>query len=182
MGSIDAARMDGYAGFRFSALRRAVLGSIADGRSDGDFCCGVSVLSDEPCWGQSKPRSAGRPTRSVSVLSDEPCWGQCRPGRERCRLGRWFQCSPTSRVGVNRSAAAKHPRFSKRFSALRRAVLGSINQFQPQPFACPQFQCSPTSRVGVNTGPAASSGCSASVSVLSDEPCWGQLGGVGRVY
>ena len=60
----------------FSALGRAVLGSIGkrtEGRSGADE---VSVLSDEPCWGQYGCYCTTALYNAVSVLSDEPCWGQ----------------------------------------------------------------------------------------------------------
>ena len=111
-----------------------------------------------------------------------------------------FQCSPTSRVGVN-VLGNKKPRLPKRgFSALRRAVLGSILQECSLSSRHLGFQCSPTSRVGVNcfvSGEKNARGARFSalrravlgsiqaqpihkttrpqVSVLSDEPCWGQL-------
>ena len=85
-----------------------------------------------------------------------------------------FQCSRTSRVGVNSRLPRTTKAFSLSFSALGRAVLGSIrlcigdgNQARP-------FQCSRTSRVGVNPSPSSRSGAIVTVSVLSDEPCWGQ--------
>ena len=110
----------------FSALRRAVLGSIDRDEVGLGERPGVSVLSDEPCWGQyvgvlpksgiSSSFSALRRAvlgsmrwlhraaglqRVVSVLSDEPCWGQSCPRRDHLSHGQEFQCSPTSRVGVN---------------------------------------------------------------------------------
>ena len=61
----------------FSALRRAVLGSMTFTKKAPDLNSDVSVLSDEPCWGQSFDFTHFAETGSVSVLSDEPCWGQC---------------------------------------------------------------------------------------------------------
>ena len=181
----------------FSALRRAVLGSINQVHPDPCpytlFQCSptsrvgvnlilrphlsallpVSVLSDEPCWGQYLPFSVVFIQFDVSVLSDEPCWGQsCSlsaaradvtgfSALRRAVLGsmlqreqheyqyRLFQCSPTSRVGVN----IDFP-------------WGSWNKLM--------FQCSPTSRVGVNRRGSSRSFKPSCVSVLSDEPCWGQ--------
>ena len=88
----------------------------------------VSVLSDEPCWGQlSARRTQGACLTCVSVLSDEPCWGQSSRAAQLDERRARFQCSPTSRVGVNRHRRpAQLPRY--------------------------EFQCSPTSRVGVNPG------------------------------
>ena len=89
-------------------------------------------------------------SKPVSVLSDEPCWGQSSLPCKRLSFQNQFQCSPTSRVGVN--------------WVVGQVAAGGI-----------EFQCSPTSRVGVNR-----IDCSLSkllpVSVLSDEPCWGQSG------
>ena len=184
----------------FSALRRAVLGSMQSALRNLGETNRVSVLSDEPCWGQcfrsssarqvrscfsalrravlgsiSRTCWAGSSRRSVSVLSDEPCWGQslgttvygaagyrfqCSPTSRVGvnfprhaliqRPGRQFQCSPTSRVGVNKRKRQTLRRLRRCFSALRRAVLGSMRfllRDQPDQAA---FQCSPTSRVGVN--------------------------------
>ena len=207
----------------------------------------VSVLSDEPCWGQSVAGVRPVRHRHVSVLSDEPCWGQSKrraaegsggpsfSALRRAVLGSirrrryematpsMFQCSPTSRVGVNESEQRARALYFGRFSALRRAVLGSIavdtlrqyhtwrfsalrravlGSMQSWPaewrpllkFQCSptsrvgvnlphplfprssyQFQCSPTSRVGVNPEPRSEWEVEGEVSVLSDEPCWGQL-------
>ncbi len=134
----------------FSALRRAVLGSMTVQATTATALTMVSVLSDEPCWGQVtasagaiggwtlfqcsptsrvgvNPATAAvyAPRNQVSVLSDEPCWGQCGGG---CCAGAGRVC----------------------FSALRRAVLGSMGLI--------------SSLSDIKTV----------VSVLSDEPCWGQ--------
>ena len=135
----------------------------------------VSVLSDEPCWGQSDHAVRYSEYYGVSVLSDEPCWGQSSLAKGRLSDTNLFQCSPTSRVGVNVdksagkrenvnvsvlsdepcwgqlwSSGAVSTVLFQCFSALRRAVLGSIVPANDRPCRAIRFQCSPTSRVGVN--------------------------------
>ena len=109
----------------------------------------VSVLSDEPCWGQSSALAAAVRATYVSVLSDEPCWGQ------------YNYIIPDESI-------------EERFSALGRAVLGSMNGPRRAQRGGRVFQCSRTSRVGVNDAAARAMARRAVVSVLSDEPCWGQ--------
>ncbi len=111
--------------------------------------CVVSVLSDEPCWGQFKLDRPLAELVFVSVLSDEPCWGQLMNNASSADNMNRFQCSPTSRVGVNGySTDSTYTRLA--------------------------FQCSPTSRVGVNSRGRRCTARRRTVSVLSDEPCWGQ--------
>ena len=52
LGSMIAAGVVKIAQQGFSALRRAVLGSMRSGGDDQEAPLPVSVLSDEPCWGQ----------------------------------------------------------------------------------------------------------------------------------
>ena len=115
----------------------------------------VEVVAEFQCSPTSRVGVNGRtlkcvaPEHSVSVLSDEPCWGQ---------LDR-----PIGTVSVYRC-----------FSALRRAVLGSMSKCDNTCATATAFQCSPTSRVGVNPRHPRPHPPHRPVSVLSDEPCWGQ--------
>ncbi len=183
------------------------------------------MLSDEPCWGQFTPTATPTPPVTSFSALRRAVLGSIAGAVNLVLAWGAFQCSPTSRVGVNRRWRRFRSGGSSSFSALRRAVLGSIRQrrwtrwrrccfsalrravlgsiwcSQQWPPGCLRFQCSPTSRVGVNQslvsvqsgtatfqcsptsrvgvnqkeGPPR--GAAAQVSVLSDEPCWGQYAG-----
>ena len=175
LGSIGIADPHSYPATSFSALRRAVLGSIRDGLDQSaallEFQCsptsrvGVNWNPDHVEWTDDMFQCS--PTSRVGVNLIMPCVTASITA---------FQCSPTSRVGVNpvwRKADSPTPTC---FSALRRAVLGSMWTSLLENEKMSMSQCSPTSRVGVNYGQAGL--CQPyyfNVSVLSDEPCWGQL-------
>ncbi len=157
----------------------------------------VSVLSDEPCWGQFSQAQEGTGGHagfsalrravlgSIKVQADP--WQikalfQCSP-TSRVGVNIWntlneldtvpFQCSPTSRVGVNEARTTKRP-MRTWFQCSPTSRVGVNNAAMSTAAGVLPFQCSPTSRVGVNSSFRRSSNSSAVVSVLSDEPCWGQ--------
>ena len=173
LGSMTPWPVDPPAPKGFSALRRAVLGSIAFGRGQKTvrqaFQCSPTSRVGVNCPPAPRGRAGGQfqcsPTSRVGVNVLALSRGQTRTK---------FQCSPTSRVGVNAIRCSDRNRtelgFSalrravlgsifgdwriwsrwRGFSALRRAVLGSINRSMSIWLTLPSFQCSPTSRVGVN--------------------------------
>ena len=172
--NVGLAGKDVASGDGFSALRRAVLGSIDPQQQSIQGSVSVSVLSDEPCWGQLTSSSPNHlPAPSFSALR-RAVLGSIRGQPPAPAARRVFQCSPTSRVGVNWAAwggctdvvvvsvlsdepcwgqfdcSARKASTTGCFSALRRAVLGSIKPAGAAVGAVDRFQCSPTSRVGVN--------------------------------
>ena len=176
LGSISLCPLNRPTGrLSFSALRRAVLGSMRAERPGGgrqaEFQC-----SPTSRVGVNWPSTTiEKPPPRVSVLSDEPCWGQCEQAERGGGAWAAFQCSPTSRVGVNSDLAAKaSPSLPFQCSPTSRVGVNSEMRQRPT-YASREFQCSPTSRVGVNAnGPWVPTGYGIQVSVLSDEPCWGQ--------
>ena len=160
---------------RFSALRRAVLGSISKMIS---FSVGFLAFQCSPT---SRVGVNFRVSKTgYATMSRFQCSPTSRVGVNSAHhpttvgIAFGFQCSPTSRVGVNPGPSSSTLRQPTGFSALRRAVLGSITYWGRFKLLILVFQCSPTSRVGVNAEGCNSRWRRMNVSVLSDEPCWGQ--------